>query len=158
MKAVFTHSCKLALLLSATLSLNAWSADAVQVTPVKSNSIVLTNLDLGVPDTAGNTAAPKDAKAQIPADRNSPADAAPAANVEAEKLAPVLREEGAGTSFPNVGLPGAVSAADLEQQGSPANYRELVLKNAQANRYANPNAMRRYLAVDRATYQARIGQ
>jgi hypothetical protein len=158
MKTVFTHGCKLALLLSAMLSLNAWSADAVQTPPAKSNSIVLTNLDLGVADAAGNAAASKEAKAQIQTDGNRPADAAPAATVEAEKLAPVLREEGGGTSFPNVGLPGALSAADFEQQGSPANYRELILKNAQANRYANPNAMRRYLAVDRATYQARIGQ
>jgi hypothetical protein len=152
MKTVFTQTCKLALLLGAALSFNAWSADAVQVPAVASESIELTNL--GASDVADTTAAAAEPTAAATGDSQSPADAAALAKAEGA----LPRKDGEGTSFSKVGLPGTVSAADFEKPGSPASYRELVLNNGVANRYGNPNAMRRYLAVDRATYQARIGQ
>jgi hypothetical protein len=156
MKTAFSMRCKWVLLLSATLSLNVWSADAVEVHAGKSDSIELTNL--GATDTAESAATAKDTTSEIQANAKIPASRTPSVSAEASREIPLPRKEDEGTSFSNVGLPGAVSAADFDKHGSPANYRELVLNKAMVNRNENPNALRRYLAVDRATYQARIAK
>jgi hypothetical protein len=157
MKTTFSHTSKLAVLLSAMLSLSAWSADAVVETPVKSESIELTNLN--EPAVADAAALPEGVKEEAnTATKDAQRTAKKDTNTDANNLAPLPRKDDEGTSFSNVGLPGTVTAADFEKHGSPASYRELVLTNAVDNRFGNPNAMRRYLAVDRATYQARIGQ
>jgi hypothetical protein len=142
----------LALVLSAGLSLNAWSADAVQVTPSTTGSTELTNL--GEPDNA--TGAAPDASAASQADTASAEAQAASASTAAKKPGARPAQEEAGTSFSKVGMPGTITSEELNTQGSPAKYRELVLSKAVAARHENPVASRRYLAVDRATYQARI--
>lgn len=143
MKATFSLTCKWAVLLSATMSLSAWSADAIYAKPDTAASIELSNVD----EQGGvvSTAPVMDAASDSQADKKTEASAA---------------KSEAGTSFSKVGKGGDISAEELATPGSPARYRELVLTKATgANSLnANPAMSRRFLAVDRATYQARLGQ
>ncbi|MEI8168789.1 MAG: hypothetical protein WCG50_03865 [Rhodoferax sp.] len=144
MKTIFSNTFKISLLLSATLGLNAWGADTVQQTPDSSDAVVLTNL--GEPDGVDSTAVLKDA------------NEASSAATEAKKSGSPSTQEDGTTSFANVGMPGNISPEELSTNGSPAKYREVILNKSIAAPNENPSASRRYLAVDRATYQSRIGQ
>lgn len=154
MKTSFSHTCKWALLLSTALSLSAWSAEAIYAKPGTSESIELSNLD----EQGGivSEAAPKGTATDNQAGAADPEAKLPADN----KDSTAIERNAAGTNFSKVGKGGDISAEELATPGSPAKYRELVLNKATAFGSLNPNpaASRRFLAVDRATYQSRLGQ